>query len=154
MRLVTLHQLERKHEHVPPFDQARLFFALACLSQKEYVQNWEDISELMRDIMLRLSDGSNHHPFPKFRWPLLTNDTGISDDSRAHLRRLAKGNQLVPSIYYMLGSWDSAETLQSLQRGRAVDFSMKTWEKIEEPAVQMSDNDTCLGLGLFKARRT
>lgn len=54
----------------------------------------------------------------------------------------------------MAGNSASVESLQSVQRGKTVDFVMKTWERIEEPAVQMNDNDTCLGLGLFKARRT
>lgn len=57
LRLVSLHQLERKHEHITSLDQARLFFALLCLLQKQSVQNWEDISELLQDMMCRISDG-------------------------------------------------------------------------------------------------
>lgn len=150
LRLVIMHQLEHKHDQTP-FDQARLFLALSCLLQKQSVQNWEDISELLQDIMTRISDGNDFNPLLLQR---SNEEIGMNDDSRTQLRKLARAHQVVPSLCYMVGNWHSTESLQSIQRGKMVDFTMKTWERIEEPAVQMSDNDTCLGLGLFKARRT
>ena len=47
----------------------------------------------------------------------------------------------------------AVEWLKGYQRGKLVDYPLKPWEKLSDPTPFPGDNDTCLSLALFSARK-
>lgn len=79
--------------------------------------------------------------------------TGLPDDTRLQLKRYARGKRVPPMASYLVGAGDGSETLKALQRGKAVEYAVKPWERLAEPTPSISENDVSLSLSLFKTRR-
>lgn len=79
--------------------------------------------------------------------------TGLPDDTRLQLKRYGRGKRAPSMAAYLVGTGDGGETLKALQRGKAVEYAVKPWERLAEPTPSMGENDVSLSLALFRTRR-
>jgi mediator of RNA polymerase II transcription subunit 12 len=136
LRLVVLHRpaFTQPKSSSSSLEQARMLAGLCCLLQHDIIRNDDAHFELVLGIAGTFCDG-------------------LPDDTRLQLKRYSKGKRPVPMGGYLLGATDSGENLRALQKGKAVEFAVKPWERLAEPTPSIGENDVSLSLALFKTRR-
>jgi mediator of RNA polymerase II transcription subunit 12 len=136
LRLVVLHRPAFLQQSRGGLEQARMLARLCCLLQQDVVHNDDAYFEMVLGVASSFADG-------------------LPDDTRLQLRRYIKGKRQVPMGAYILGApLDGAENLRARQqKGEIVEFALKPWERLAEPAPNFGENDVTLSLVLFRTRR-